>query len=52
VEKYRRLAEEARRQAAHSKGSARASFLMLAEQWDRLAETTETTIRRFGKLPE
>ena len=40
--RYRAMAESARREAARAAGEARESYLFIADQWDRLAETART----------
>jgi hypothetical protein len=35
--RYRQLASDARHEADRAKGSVRQSYLLIAEQWDRLA---------------
>ena len=39
--RYRTMAEMARREAHRTDGDARASYLFIAEQWDRLAEMAQ-----------
>ena len=39
--RYRTMAEMARREANRADGDARASYLFIAEQWDRLAEMAQ-----------
>jgi len=36
--RYRAMAEAARHEASRTGGEARASYLFIADQWDRLAE--------------
>jgi hypothetical protein len=35
--RYRQLADDARREADRSKGTVKQSYLLIAEQWERLA---------------
>jgi len=44
----RELANEARIQAAHSNGEARASFIKFAGQWERLARQAEAETQTGG----
>lgn len=39
--RYRTMADMARREAHRTDGDARASYLFIAEQWDRLAEMAQ-----------
>ena len=39
--RYRSMADMARREANRADGDARASYLFIAEQWDRLAEMAQ-----------
>jgi hypothetical protein len=41
LDRYRAMAEVARREANLTAGEARDSYLFLADQWDRLAEVAE-----------
>ena len=45
--RYRGMADSARRDAARTAGDARASYLFIADQWDRLAEMAQPA-HRFG----
>jgi hypothetical protein len=45
AKRYRQLAEDALREAEHADGSVRQSYLLIAEQWNRLA-------RIAGALPD
>ena len=38
AKRYRQLAEDALREAHHADGSVRESYLLVAEQWNRLAQ--------------
>jgi hypothetical protein len=38
AKRYRQLAEDALREAEQSEGSVRESYLLIAEQWNRLAQ--------------
>jgi hypothetical protein len=37
LQRYRQLASDARHEADRAKGAVRQSYLLIAEQWDRLA---------------
>ena len=41
LDRYRSMAEVARREANRTAGEARDSYLFLAEQWDQLAEVAQ-----------
>lgn len=41
LDRYRAMAEVARREANRTAGEARDSYLFLADQWDRLAEMAQ-----------
>ena len=49
IRPYRELAAAARKEAASASGFHRASYLTLADDWDRLAGTLETWVKR-GEL--
>jgi hypothetical protein len=38
AKRYRQLAEDALREAEQAEGSVRQSYLLIAEQWNRLAQ--------------
>jgi hypothetical protein len=46
VEKYRQFATDAEAWAQRSQGQARQSYLLIAEQWRKLAEEIEGRIAR------
>ena len=48
---YRDRAEQARRQVANASSAARTSFLVMADQWEGLANGIEATLRP-GKRDE
>jgi hypothetical protein len=41
LDRYRAMAEVARREASRTAGEARDSYLFLADQWERLAEMAQ-----------
>jgi hypothetical protein len=47
---YRARAETARREAIRTDGEARASYLFLADQWDRLADLAAQRERSSGSF--
>ena len=47
---YRARAETARREAVKADGEARASYLFLADQWDRLADLAAQRARSSGSF--
>lgn len=49
VKRYRELALDARREAANSKGAARQSYLIIAEQWEKLAADAEAEAQKTQK---
>jgi len=51
AERYRVLAQDARREAAAAKGSARQSYLIIAENWDKLAADAAEAARKLTEKP-
>jgi len=45
IQRYRDLAADARRQAAMAKGALRESYILMAEQWERLATELTATLK-------
>jgi len=49
AKRYRELAQDARREAASSKGAANKSYLIIAEQWEKLAADAEAEDQKNQK---
>jgi hypothetical protein len=49
AKRYRELAQDARREAANSKGAAHQSYLIIAEQWEKLARDAEAEAQKNQK---
>jgi hypothetical protein len=49
IQHYLDLADDARREGARAAGSARESYLMFAERWERLAADTARQMRQTLK---
>ncbi len=47
--RYRELAQDARREAANSKGPAQQSYLLIAEQWEKLAADSDAEAQKNQK---
>ena len=52
AKRYRVLAQDARREAAAAKGPARQSYLIIAENWDKLAADAAEAARKLAEKPQ
>ena len=48
VKRYQQLAADARHEAEQAHPAARRTYLLLAEQWDKLAADAEATARKLA----
>jgi hypothetical protein len=46
AQRFRRLAQHARAEAARCKGETRLSFIQIAEQWEMIAQEAEYSLRQ------